>query len=350
MTDQTVQIDHKVRGHARLSASRIPRVALCPGSLLAEEALPPEPSGEAAARGTAIHELAEVLLTERALPDDTPQDLLEVAMRYVAEALKETETAKKRYVELDVTPALKTIHPSLGGTADLVAVGGGVLTVCDLKTGRVDVDPQWNPQLLTYALGAAIHLKAPPTVQVRLCIYQPESGGWKEWSCYYADLMDWKESLIGIANMAMKPDAPRNPSAEACKYCRAKVVCPKVRAVVSMIAAEEFKVNKENVADMPPVSTTMLDEAELCMIWADAVQTAARAQLAQNPEAIVGWRLKEGRRMKRWKDSKMAMAILRDHPEAFDLKSVSSVEKLGIELPTGLIEETRAAASLARVK
>ena len=345
MTVETV--NHKERAHARLSASRIARVSLCAGSLLAEEAAPPEESSAAAMRGTIVHELAETILAGRPLPENPDVALLKMAENYVKAVMDFTATAKKRYVELDVTPALQTIHPDLGGTADLVAIGGGMLTVCDLKTGRIDVDPEWNPQLLTYALGAALQLKAPPTVNVRLAIYQEDSGGWKEWHCTYPDLLDWKERLADIARTAFDPKALRTPSPPACKYCRARATCPELRMASVMSAKKEFAPIQP---DSPAITTDMLDDAELCSIWADSVKEAAKRQLIDRPESIVGWRLRDGRKMVKFKDEKMAGALLADHREAWTLKSASTIQKLGLNLPAGLIEETRAAASLVREK
>lgn len=349
MTVQT-DINHTERAHARLSASKIPRVLLCHGSLLAEEGMPPEPTNEAAARGTAIHEIAEHLLLGRSLPDDTPEDLIKVAQGYVKAVEQFTPNAKRKMVELSITEALQQIHPSLGGTADLVAIGGGELLVCDLKTGRIDVDPEHNPQLLTYALGAALALKAPSSVKVRLAIYQPDAGGWKEWACSYPDLMDWQDTLSEVAKLAHSPNAVRSPSTDACRYCRAKMTCPAIRDAAVSAAKVEFAVDKSKPLAAPEVTTAILDDAQLCVIWADSVQAAAKTQLVSRPDSIAGWRLKDGRKMQKWKDSKMAAAVLVGHPEAFTLKSPSAIAELGLELPVGLIEETRASASLAKVK
>lgn len=343
MTEETV--DHSIRAHARLSASKIQRALLCAGSVMAEAEMPPEPSSEAALRGTVVHELAETLLSGRDIPENADPELLGKARNYVKAVEDFTASAKKRYVELNVTPALKTIHPSLGGTADLVAGGGGMLTVCDLKTGRVDVDPEWNPQLMTYALGAALLLNAPPSVGIRLAIYQEESGGWKEWQCQYADLLDWRETLEGLAERALQPNAPRSASAEACKYCRARAVCPTLRAASVIAARQEF-----DALDKNNVTTQMMDDAEMCMVWAESVKEAAKVQLINKPDSIVGWKLRDGRKMVKWKDEKMAAVLLESHKDAWTLKSASTVQKMGIELPSGLIEETRAAASLVRSK
>ncbi len=340
MSEAFVEIDHTARAHARMSASKIPRVALCHGSLLAEEGLPNQ-SNAASERGTSIHELSErVWNGETDFPDADPE-MLAIARKYVSTATEQTAHAKKRHIELDVTEALKTIHPSLGGTADLVAVGGGTMTVADLKTGRIEVDPTWNLQLMTYALGAAIALKAPPTINVRLAIYQPDHGGWREWSCTYADLMDWQDSLRELAIKAHEPDAPRTPSQDACKYCRAKVSCHALRGVAVMAAKNEFG---------SWITADQLEDAALCLSWAEAVQEAAKKQLAEKPESITGWTMKPGARMVKFKDEKLVAELLQGKPEAFSLKSASSILKLGIEVPEAMIEETRKAPSLGKVK
>jgi hypothetical protein len=331
--------DHAQRQHARMSASKISRVAVCPGSLMAEEGLPNSTS-EAAQRGTDIHEIAEKLLRGESVAG-VDNDLLDVASRYVTTAIQETIYAKKHYVELDVTDALKTIHPSLGGTADLIAIGGGVMTVCDLKTGRIEVSPENNLQLMTYALGAAIALNAPATVTVRLAIYQPDHGGWREWSCTHADLMAWKDKLRDLAVAAHQPDAPRNPEQEACRYCKAKTQCDALRQVAVDAAKQEFALG---------ITPQQVEDAALCSTWAEAVQDAAKKQLVDQPESIKGWAMKPGARMTKFKDEKMVAELLKGKPEAFSLKSASAILKLGLEVPEAMIEETRKAASLVKVK
>lgn len=333
------QVEHKERAHARMSASKIARVAVCPGSLMAEDGLP-NTTSEAAQRGTDIHEIAENLLRGNAVTG-VDDGLLDVAVKYVATAMQQTAHAKKHYIELDVTEALKGIHESLGGTADLVAIGGGVMTVCDLKTGRIEVSPENNLQLMTYALGAAIALKAPDSVQVRLAIYQPDHGGWREWSCTYADLMAWRDKLLALAITAHQPDAPKNPEESACKYCRAKTSCDALRSRAVAAAKQEFSLG---------ITPEQLEDAALCAAWADAVQDEAKKQLTEKPDSIKGWAMKPGARMVKFKDEKMVAELLKGKPEAFSLKSASAIIKLGLEVPEAMIEETRKAASLVKAK
>jgi len=73
-------VNHEVRKHARLSASRMDRVMSCPGSYRLEEKMPYEPAGEAAAIGTAIHELSERILRGEAVnPKGHPDDHFDMA-------------------------------------------------------------------------------------------------------------------------------------------------------------------------------------------------------------------------------------------------------------------------------
>jgi hypothetical protein len=84
ITFLSTTMQHTERKHARLSASRAERFMTCPGSVRLESQMPDEPAGEAAAIGTAIHELSEKLLRGEAVnPNDYPDDHFNMAMEYV---------------------------------------------------------------------------------------------------------------------------------------------------------------------------------------------------------------------------------------------------------------------------
>ena len=88
--------DHAQRLHARMSASKISRVAVCPGSLLAEEGLPNSTS-EAAQRGTDIHEIAEQILRQQPVTG-VDDEMIAIAQKYVTTAMEQTAHAKKHYI------------------------------------------------------------------------------------------------------------------------------------------------------------------------------------------------------------------------------------------------------------
>jgi hypothetical protein len=233
------------------------------------------------------------------------------------------------------------LHPALGGTADAVLVDGNHLHVVDLKTGRVAVDATDNKQLLTYALGAMRQFKAPNTIECTMHIFQPRVGHSK-WTVSGNYLELHGRRLLEAAELALSGDAPTNPSPDACRYCKAKTICPSMREKVQIAARSDF---------MPDMTVTpeMLDDAALVAAWAEMVQSAAKTQLA-NGKSIQGWTMRAGRKTKFWKDEALVMEAFKDNMSAWELKSPSAVLKLGVEVSEDLVGEKVAASSLVRGK
>jgi len=334
-------MQHETRKHARLSASRTDRFMQCPGSYRLESLMPWEPAGEAAAIGTAIHELSEMILSGKEVPAGTDQDHVAMAQGYADFVNTLVENPRKKLIEVNLDEGLKSLHPALGGTADAILVDGNHLHVIDLKTGRVAVDANENKQLLTYALGAMRQLKAPSTIECTMHIYQPRVGHSK-WTVSGNYLELHGRRLLSAAELALSGDAPTRPSPDACRYCKAKTICPSMREKVQEVARNDFK---------PDTSITpqMLDDAALVAAWADAVQSAAKDQLT-NGLAISGWAMRAGRKTKFWKDEALVMEAFKDTPTAWELKSPSAVLKLGVEVSEDLVGEKQAASSLVKEK
>lgn len=334
-------MNHTIRKHARLSASRAERFMTCPGSYRLESQMPYEPSGPEAAIGTAIHELSEAMMRgDDLIQADYPDDHWEMASDYVRFINELVANPRKKLIEVNVDNGLKSLHQALGGTADAVLVDGNHLHVVDLKTGRVAVDAENNKQLLTYAVGVMRQFNAPASIECTMHIFQPKAGHSK-WTVSGNDLVKHGLELKAAAELALTPDAPTSPSPDACKYCRAKTICPSMRAKVQDNARKDF-------APDTSVTPDMLDLAELASNWAEAVKTAAMAQIKTTP--ITGWTLKPGRKMRFWKAEGLAIEALKAHPEAFDLKSPSAIKKLGIIVSDELVGTKLAEESLARQK
>jgi hypothetical protein len=303
--------------------------------------MPYEPAGEAAAIGTAIHELSEIILSGKEVPTGTDPDHVAMAQGYADFVNTLVENPRKKLIEVNLDEGLKSLHPALGGTADAVLVDGNHLHVIDLKTGRVAVDANENKQLLTYALGAMRQLKAPSSIECTMHIYQPRVGHSK-WTVSGNYLNLHGRRLLEAAELALSSDAPTNPSPDACRYCKAKTICPSMREKVQEVARNDFK---------PDTSITpeMLDNAVLMAAWADAVQSAAKAQITDG-KAIDGWTMRAGRKTKFWKDEALVMEAFKDNLKVWELKSPSAVLKLGVEVSEDLVGEKVAAASLVRAK
>ena len=335
-------MQHAERKHARLSASRAERFMTCPGSVRLEALVPEQPAGEAAAIGTAIHELSERILRGEEIddPDINPEHLA-MAQEYAMFVNTLVEKPRKKLIEVNVDDGLKTLHQALGGTADAVLVDGNHLHVIDLKTGRVLVEAENNKQLLTYALGVMRQFNAPADITCTMHIFQPRAGHSK-WTVSGVDLIKHGHDLRKAAEIALSPNAPTNPSPDACKYCRAKTNCPTLRQQVQNSARKDF-------APDTTVTPEMLDLAHLAQDWADAVISSAKQQLTDG-ETISGWNLRPGRKTRFWKSEALAAAALKDHPEAFSLKSPAAIADLKIEVSEDLIGVKQAAASLVKSK
>jgi len=335
-------MQHAERQHARLSASRAERFMTCPGSVRLEALMPYEPSGEAAALGTALHELSERILRGEQIDDpDIAPDHIEMAQSYANYVNGISEKPRKKLIEVNLDAGLKSLHPSLGGTADAVVVEGNHLHIIDAKFGRVLVEAENNKQLMTYALGAMRQLNAPADIICTMHIFQPRAGHSK-WTVNGVDLINHGHDLINSARLALSPNAPTNPSPDACKYCKAKPICPSMRQKVQDNARKDF-------APDTTITPEMIDLAKLAETWADAVLTAAKQQLT-NGATISGWNLKPGRKTRFWKSEELAAAALREHPEAFSLKSPAAIADLKIEVSEELIGVVQSAPSLAKDK
>jgi len=303
--------------------------------------MPYEPAGEAAAIGTAIHELSEIILRNGEIPAGTDQDHVAMAQGYADFVNTLVENPRKKLIEVNLDEGLKSLHPALGGTADAILVDGNHLHVIDLKTGRVAVDANDNKQLLTYALGAMRQLKAPNTIECTMHIFQPRVGHSK-WTVSGQNLIDHGERLKSAAELALTGDAPTSPSPDACRYCKAKTICPSMREKVQEVARNDFKPDTT-------VTPEMLDNAALVAAWADAVQSAAKAQITEG-KAIQGWTMRAGRKTKFWKDEALVMEAFKDNLKMWELKSPSAVLKLGVEVSEDLVGEKVAAPSLVKAK
>lgn len=345
-------IEHTTRAHARLSASRADRFINCPGSVALENKMPYEPPGEAAAIGTAIHELSEAMIRGDALiQEDYPDEQWDMAAEYAAWIKDMAQGATKTMIEVNVDDGLKSIHPALGGTADAVIIKDRTLHVIDLKTGRVPVKADNNLQLLTYATGVARMLKAPADVKVVLHIYQPRTGH-SSWETDGNRLINHGNDLKKAAELIDQGDAPTNPGQSQCKYCRAKSICPSMLAKAAEAARSDFQPQAK--AKTKPSQEVIVDDQllELAMQmqdWSSAVIDHAKRIISDGGE-VPGWTLKQGRKMRFWSAPAMVEEALRDVPEAWELKSVAAITKLNIDLPEGLIGEKISAPSLARAK
>lgn len=321
--------------HSLYSASSLDRLALCPPSARMAKDIPENQSKDAE-RGTRIHSLGEMLLNGEDIDivgvDAEEVNLAKSYAEYVWDVAGEDGTI---YIEESFRDSLAIYHPDLGGTADAVIVNGKDIHIIDLKSGRTPVPAKENKQMLTYALGA-LTKHGFEFDNVHLHIYQPGNVSKQVYTPY--DINIWSTELIAIAKRADDPFEKPNPTVKGCFYCKAKTICPAMREKAVEAAKQDFSDNNLE---------QLLDDAKLASTWAEAIQEQAKQSILDGADGG-RWSLKNGRKMISYKDKVGAEAFFAGNPQAFEIKSVSQLIKLGYAVPEQYLEAKISAPSLVR--
>lgn len=335
---------HKERSHAILSASGAERWLNCPPSARLEEKYPNTYS-EYAAEGTLAHELAEVYLRARVgnveiktlnaqLKKVKANKLFTEEMRpevekYVAIVEEEYFEAKKRtkdaIIELEQKTDLTEWIPEGFGTCDAIIIADGVMSVIDLKYGKgVKVEAVGNSQLKLYGLGALNKYSLMYDIKtVRLCIVQPRIDNYSVWEIDATDLRGWGEEVKQIAEMAFKGEGEQI-AGDWCKWCKAAPRCKALAEAGLEAAKHEFADPRE------------LSDKELLEIYAkqpliqDWVNKVAEYILTEalNGKVWEGYKLVEGRSLRKWKDETEVITALKE--AGFTSDQITKISLLGI--------------------
>lgn len=142
--------------HYKIGGSTAKRTLKCPAWVTESAKLPQiNRSSAAAERGTAMHEVMEILLNKDITLDEAMTevgyefDAFDRSQMITAYQAVETLWAKYKIEEFETEP-LMSVAEDVGGSADIVAAGHEWTLVADFKFGRSPVDPVNNPQILFY--------------------------------------------------------------------------------------------------------------------------------------------------------------------------------------------------------
>ena len=316
--------------HAKLAPSSAHRWMACPGSVALCEGLP-EQTSEYAAEGTVAHEVAARCLESGTDADeylDTVADGHRVtaemvdAVQYYVDAVR-GQILMEADAELLVEQKV-TVTSTLYGTADALLFGSRTLHVFDLKFGSgVFVDVEDNLQLQIYAIGALLTFAAKclKITQVALHIVQPRYYGgaapWRTKVYQRADLEGLHYQLIDAAKATEAKDAPLQ-SGDHCRWCKAKTICPRLRADAVEAAQHVFAPPAEAVE---PPRAELLAPADIARLlplfdrveeWMSAVRKEA-FERAQSGQPIDGYKLVQKIGLRRWTDEQAARLLLEAH-------------------------------------
>lgn len=318
--------------HAKLSASGATRWMGCPGSVNAEEGLP-DKSSPYAEKGTVLHDIAEhMLMTDsdgsefidktHVVFDDKGKPYLEAFIEQKdIEGLREYVDYVRNlggHILAEQRVDFSDFVPGGFGTADAVVLVDGVLHVVDLKTGQGNrVDAFENPQLMLYGVGSWAKFDMLMDFHtIKLVIVQPPLDHVSEWEISVDELVNWAEEKVRpAAELALKEDAPRIPSADACKWCKAKGRCKEFANQSLRVVADDFK----DIGDFDIKDVDTLSDAEIAAILAkvpllEGFIKAISEEATQTIMAggyIPDFKMVAGRSIRKWADEEQAEKALR---------------------------------------
>lgn len=330
--------------HARLSPSSADEWMNCPGSAAASEAAPERAPSPAAEEGTRAHALAERCLREgldpHALVDAEDSEAVDMAdnVALYLECVRQLTAPQGSELHVEQRVDLTKYVPDGFGTADAVIYdsSGKSLYVVDYKNGRTPVAAEENTQLRCYALGALEAYPEGAVDRVFTVIVQPRSGGVKDGDVLTTDeLRHWGETVLApAAQRASAPDAELVPGETQCQWCDARATCPALAAKVLSDAEINHPFAGRTEPLTPAEVAALLPSVGLAETWAKAVREEATAMLRRGEE-VPGYKMVAGKKRRRWRDEKAALAFLRrargvtvDQYRPRGMASPSKAEKL----------------------
>jgi CRISPR/Cas system-associated exonuclease Cas4 (RecB family) len=304
------------------SASGFSRLALCPGSWKLEQTLSPQEENKYMALGTAVH----AVLAGQAEFDTLTEEGQDIATRCLSQF-------SEMIGQLDLGERTKEVIEErfwyddlFSGAIDRIDFFGDTAVVTDYKTGRVaQSGAAENYQLRAYAV---LVKKAYPELKtILVAIIQPLAAGKTIAEYNEEDLARAEEEIIGIVRASQKHDAIRTPSPDACKWCRAKSICPEVRGT-----HKELEVVSNSV--VPRLSNEEIlaidDKAEVVLDFIEEVRKEMKARMMAGQQ-FAGRSLTEGRKVRSVSDTQSVISALSGIVEQSDVLACTKVSVTALE-------------------
>jgi hypothetical protein len=294
--------------HAILSASAAHRWMVCTPSARLELKFD-DNSGEAAAEGTAAHELAEHKLrkalkmrSKKPVSKYGSDEMDGYTDAYVEFVLEQIALAKEicadPLVLIEQKLDFSKYVPDGFGTGDCVIIADGTIHIIDFKFGKgVLVEAEDNPQMRLYALGALELFDGIYDIStVSMTIFQPRRENVSTHTVFKESLYQWAEEVLKpTAALAFSGEGDYVPG-EHCQFCRAAVKCRAWAEEKLNLARFEFA--------LPPLLTDGDIEGILALLddlasWANDIRDYA-LQAALHGKQWRGYKLVEGRSNRRY--------------------------------------------------
>lgn len=307
--------------HSILPPSSAKEWGACTGWLPLNVVLPPEGDSEESRLGTAVHELAAIILASgmdtwsaedwlgtpmsNGVPVD--EEMFECAMTYVTDVLNMYQLHPNGDLRIEQTIECKSINEYCFGTPDATLWDSerNVLFVWDYKHGFDPVDVYQNTQLVTYVSGLLdLYRPLDTDVTVVMRIVQPRAfhreGGIREWTVNASAL---RGPINLLANAAGKNVSGQGEcqTGEHCKYCKARHTCEAaIKAGVSLFEVVSQPIPMEMSNAAMGVQYSLLKRAEAHIKSLLAGFEAQLMSKLTHGEIVEGWELKDSFGKRKW--------------------------------------------------
>lgn len=294
-----------------------------------------------AEEGTLAHNIAAEIL-EGTLPigaiDTLPDEMVDAIIMYVKYVRRHVKKTSQLYVEQRIR--LDSIDGGrFFGTADAIVSSKTTLTVIDFKYGQgISVQPENNPQLLYYLLGA-IELEGLDIMcrkKFYVAIVQPrmEKDPIRKVEVPARSLIAFQAFLEGrYEKVKEDPEYKQGPW---CQFCKVKGICPELRELSNVTTKTDIE---GEVAQLPEVEqlsmntiSKVLENASAIKKWLTAVETYGYNLALEGCEIPRHKLVLGGRATRKWiNESKVAEDLQSEYGlDIFDikLKSPAKMEKL----------------------
>ena len=361
-----IDVNHQSRKHATLSASGSAKWLNCPASVKAEQAYP-NTTSPFAQEGTLAHEVADLCLknkvdAEHYLGKEITGQVIEQEMvRYVQDYLdyvRSYETGNSTlFTEERVD--FSNVVPSGFGTMDSAVLdyNTGICHIFDLKYGKgVEVSAVENTQGQLYAIGLYNELAFMGDIKAfRIHIVQPRLYNFSHWDITVDDLIKFSEYVKDRANLALSPKAPYQAGEKQCQWCRAKADCKALAKFTENIITSQFD-NLDDVNNIVDNKLTdkdkklILDNKSLIESFLKSVESHVFERLKAG-EKFQGYKLVEGRSIRKWKDDAETSLYAIIGNEAYTQKLITITEaqkKLGKDMVDQLAYKPQGKLTLAK--
>lgn len=309
------------------SASGMSRLALCAGSWNLESTLPEQEPNQYMQLGTDVH----AVLGDLKPFDELSEEGKEIATRCLsdyADMIRQLDLGERT---AEITEERFWYDDLFSGAIDRIDFFGDAAVVTDYKTGRTaQSKASNNTQLKAYAV--LVKKAFPELKTILVAIIQPLAGGTTIAEYNEEDLAAAEKEIVGIVTASLGANAPRNPSPDACKWCRAKGICSDAYGHAQAATTTLQVASSVAVSTLSSEELASLDAKSLIVEdFIDEIRKELKKRLISGAQ-IAGYSLGKGRITRNVSDTTAAISALsgvlsHDDVMACAKISVSSLEK-----------------------